>query len=117
MTNNNDEARLAKAAMKSLNVRAPASLKADLKRLAHSRKPASGLWDAVREAFSGAAWTYGAGAAFAAAAIGIFVLRAPPAREAATNLVARPASPQVEVAAPQALQYLWSYDYGGDDDI
>ena len=37
--NEDDDARLAKAAMKSLLVGAPESLKADLKRRARNRKP------------------------------------------------------------------------------
>ncbi len=111
--NENEDARLAKAAMKSLLVCAPESLTADLKRLARNRKPSHSIWDGLREALAGGAWAYGAGAAFAAAAIGIFILRAVPEREAATGVVQRPAR---IAAAPQALQDLWSDDDGEDND-
>jgi len=110
-----DEARLAKAAMKSLLVPAPESLKADLKRLARNRKPAPSIWDSLREALSGGAWAYGAGAAFAAAAIGMFILRAVPPREASPSVAERPA-PRLEVVAPQALADLWADDSGEDND-
>lgn len=113
-----DEARLAKAAMKSLLVPAPQSLKDDLKRMARNRKPASSIWErfaiglgAVRES----AWAYGAGAVFAAAAIGVFVLRAVPPRQAAPSVAERPAQ-RPEVVAPQALADLWSDDDGEDND-
>ncbi len=113
-----DEARLAKAAMKSLLVPAPQSLKDDLKRMARNRKPAPSLWErfavglgAVRES----AWAYGAGAAFAAAAIGVFILRAVPEREAPPSVAERPV-PRIEVAAPQALADLWADDSGEDND-
>jgi hypothetical protein len=110
-----DEARLAKAAMKSLLVAAPQSLKDDLKRLARNRKPAPSIWDALREALSGGAWAYGAGAAFAAAAIGVFILRAVPQREPASAIAQKPA-PRLEAVAPQALADLWSDDDGEDND-
>ena len=118
--NEDDEARLAKAAMKSLHVPAPESLTADLKRLARNRKPArfasgESIWDGLREAMSGGAWAYGAGAAFAAAAVGVFILRAVPEREGAPGVAERPAR-AIEGAAPQALADLWSDDDGGDDD-
>lgn len=107
----NDDARLAKAAMKSLIVPAPESLKAGLKRLARRPEPEASLWDGLRQALSGGAWAYGAGAAFAAAAVGVIVLRAIPVRETAVK-----SAPRVEAAAPQALAELWSDDDGGDDD-
>lgn len=111
-----DDARLARAAMKSLRVPAPESLKADLKRLARGRKPAPSIWDGLRDALSGGAWAYGAaGAAFAAAAIGIFILRAVPERRDAPALAESPA-PRLETPAPQALQDLWADDDGGDHD-
>lgn len=110
-----DEARLAKAAMKSLLVPAPQSLKDDLKRMARNRKPAPSIWDGLREALSGGAWAYGAGAAFAAAAIGVFILRAVPQREMAPSVAERPAQ-RIEVVAPQALADLWSDDSGEDND-
>jgi hypothetical protein len=110
-----DEARLAKAAMRSLLVPAPESLKADLKRLARNRKPAPSIWDGLREAVSGGAWAYGAGAAFAAAAVGVFILRAVPDREPASEVAAKPA-PRLEAVAPEALAGLWSDDDGEDND-
>ena len=110
-----DEARLAKAAMKSLLVPAPQSLKDDLKRMARNRKPQPSVWDALREALSGGAWAYGAGAAFSAAAIGVFILRAVPQRETAPSVAERPAQ-RLEAVAPQALADLWSDDDGGDND-
>lgn len=113
--NEDDEARLAKAAMKSLHVPAPESLTADLKRLARNRKPAPTIWDGLREAMSGGAWAYGAGAAFAAAAVGAFILRAVPEREVSPGVAERPVR-TIEGAAPQALADLWSDDDGGDDD-
>ena len=113
--NEDDDARLAKAAMKSLHVPAPESLTADLKRLARKRKPAPTIWDGLREAMSGGAWAYGAGAAFAAAGVGVFILSAVPGREAATGAVERPAQ-RLENAAPQALAELWADDAGEDND-
>ncbi len=113
--NKDDEARLAKAAMKSLLVPIPEGLKADLKRLARNRKPAPSMWDGLREALSGGAWAYGAGAAFAAAAIGVFILRAVPEREPSSGFALKPA-PRVEVVAPEALAGLWSDDDGEDND-
>lgn len=113
--NEDDEARLSKAAMKSLHVPAPESLKADLKRLARNRKPAPTIWDGLREAMSGGAWAYGAGAAFAAAAVGVFLLRAVPERAGVPAVAERPVR-TIEGAAPQALADLWSDDDGGDDD-
>lgn len=113
--NEDDEARLSKAAMKSLHVPAPESLTADLKRLARNRKPAPSIWEGLREAMSGGAWAYGAGAAFAAAAVGAFILRAVPEREVAPGVAERPVR-AIEGAAPQALADLWSDDDGGDDD-
>ena len=110
-----DEARLAKAAMRSLLVTAPQSLKDDLRRMARNRKPAPSIWDALREALSGGAWAYGAGAAFAAAAIGVFIVRVVPPREAAPSVAERPAQ-RIEVAAPQALADLWADDSGEDND-
>jgi hypothetical protein len=110
-----NDARLAKAAMKSLRVPAPESLTADLKRLARSRKPARSIWDGLRDALEGRAWAYGAGAAFAAAAIGVFILRALPASDAPRELVERPAQ-RLETAPPQALTDLWSDDEGEDND-
>jgi hypothetical protein len=110
-----DDARLAKAAMKSLRVPAPESLTADLKRLARNRKPAPSIWDGLRDALSGGAWVYGAGAAFAAAAIGIFIVHAVPGREARDGVTIKPAQ-RVEAAAPQALTDLWSDDNGEDND-
>ncbi|MBI2385753.1 MAG: hypothetical protein HYV14_07035 [Elusimicrobia bacterium] len=113
--NEDDDARLAKAAMKSLLVPAPQSLKDELKRMARSRKPAPSIWDGLREALSGGAWAYGAGAAFAAAGVGMLILRAVPGREAPPAVAERPVQ-RIESAAPQALADLWSDDDGGDDD-
>jgi hypothetical protein len=118
--NEDEEARLAKAAMRSLHVPSPESLKADLKRLARNRRPArfasgESLWDGLREAMSGGAWAYGAGAAFAAAGIGVLILRAVPDRAASPRIVERPPL-KIEAAQPQALADLWSDDDGGDDD-
>lgn len=109
--NEDDDARLAKAAMKSIRVSAPESLKADLKRLARNRKPAPSMWAGLREALSGGAWAYGAGAAFASAAVGAFILHAVPSREPA----AKPAT-VIEAVAPQTLSDLWSDDDGEDHD-
>ncbi len=109
--NENDE-RLSKAAMKSLIVPAPGSLKADLKRMARNRRAAPSLWDGLREALSAGAWAYGAGAAFAAAAVAVVIVRAIPERGAAPKTVAVVApSP-----APAELADLWSDDDGGDHD-
>lgn len=114
--NEDDEARLAKAAMKSLIVPAPESLKAELKRRARSRKPAPSLWERLRGFAGGESmWAYGAGAAFAAAAIGVFILRAVPQREEAPSIAERRV-PQIEAAAPQSLADLWSDDDGEDND-
>ncbi|MCM2305261.1 MAG: hypothetical protein NDJ72_11195 [Elusimicrobia bacterium] len=113
--NEDDDARLSKAAMKSLIVPAPQGLKDDLKRMARGRRPAPSLWDGLREALSGGAWAYGAGAAFAAAGIGVLLLRAVPEREASPGVAERPVR-TIERAAPQALADLWSDDDGGDDD-
>lgn len=113
--NEDIEARLAKAAMKSLLVPAPEGLKADLKRLARNRKPAPSMWDGLREALSGGAWAYGAGAAFAAAAIGVFILRAVPESESVSGVAEHP-TPRVEAINTQNLADLWSDDDGEDND-
>lgn len=114
--NEDDDGRLAKAAMRSLHVPAPESLKADLKRLARKRKPAPSIWEGLREAMSGGAWAYGAGAAFAAAGIGVLILRAVPERESpAPGRAERPVQ-RLETAAPQALAELWADDEGEDND-
>ncbi len=114
MSENND-ARLAKAAMSSLRVPAPAGLRAELKRLARGRKkkPAS-IWSGLRDAISGGAWAYGAGAAFAAAAAAFLIARAVPERAAAPAIAERPL-PALE-AQPQALRDLWADDDGEDND-
>ncbi|MDO8756939.1 MAG: hypothetical protein Q7J64_02910 [Elusimicrobiota bacterium] len=113
--NEDDDARLAKSAMKSLKVAAPESLKADLKRLARNRKPAPSIWAGLLESLSGGKWAYGAGAAFAAAGISVLILRAVP--DLATTSLApdRPAA-RLETASPQALRDLWSDDSGEDHD-
>lgn len=113
--NNDDDARLAKAAMKSLRVPAPESLTADLKRLARKRKPAPSIWGGLREAFSGGAWAYGAGAAFAAASVGLFLVSAIPERRPADGVAERPAR-RIEAAQPQNMADLWSDDDGEDND-
>lgn len=113
--NEDDDKRLSKAAMRSLHVPAPESLRAELKRLARKRKPAPSIWDGLREAMSGGAWAYGAGAAFAAAGVGVVILRAVPERPSATGVAERPAL-MIEAAPPQALADMWSDDDGGDDD-
>lgn len=114
--NEDYEARLAKAAMKSLLVPAPESLKADLKRLARNRKPAPTMWGGLREALTGGAWAYGTGAAFAAAAIGVFILRAVPEHEPAAVGVALKPVPRLVAVAPQSLKDLWADDDGEDND-
>ncbi|MBI4060925.1 MAG: hypothetical protein HY403_05785 [Elusimicrobia bacterium] len=111
--NESHDARLAKAAMRSLRVSAPESLRADLRRLARARRSAPSFWDDARGFLLGGAWEYGAGAAFAAAGIGIFMLRAVPEPAASLDAARRPAH---AAAAPQALQDLWSDDDGGDDE-
>lgn len=116
--NEDDDARLAKAAMKSLLVPAPESLKADLKRLARNRKPAPSILDRLRRfAFGEPLWAYGAGAAFAAAAIGAFILRpAPePSSRGGAAVADRPA-PRLESVPPQTLAELWADDSGEDND-
>lgn len=113
-----DDKRLAKAAMKSLHVPAPESLRAELKRLARKRKPAPSLWERLRRFAEGEpTWAYGTGAAFAAAAIGVFILRPGPDRiaESSPAVAERPAL-RIEAAAPQVLADMWSDDDGGDDD-
>ena len=111
--NEDKDARLAKAAMKSLLVPAPDGLKAELKRMARARKAAPSFWDGLRERFSfGEAWAYGAGAAFAAAGLGIVILRPVPPRASEPE---RPAQ-ALETAAPQTLQDLWTDDDGEDHD-
>lgn len=117
--NEDEEARLSKAAMKSLLAAAPESLKADLKRMARNRKPArfasgESIWDGLREAMQGGAWAYGAGAAFAAASVGAILLRAVPPPDAVPSVAER--APRLEAAAPQYLADLWSEDDGEDHD-
>lgn len=119
--NENDDARLAKAAMRSLLAAAPGDLKADLKRLARNRRPAPSIWDGLREALSGGAWAYGAGAAFAAAAVGLFILSAVPDRfsggePTAPGILAQRTAPRVEAVSPQALRDMWTDDEGEDND-
>ena len=109
--NENDE-RLAKAAMKSLIVPAPESLKADLKRMARAKQaPRPSLWDAFMESVSGGAWAYGAGAAFAAAAVAVVIVKAIPEKT-----VAPVQAVAVVAASPAELADLWSDDDGGDHD-
>lgn len=105
--------KLAKEAMKSLFTPAPEDLKAELKRLARARSapPAPSLWDGLREMLAGGQWAYGAGAAFAAAAVAVVLFETVPARTKPAETVA----PQAAVA-PQALAELWSDDDGGDHD-
>jgi len=110
-----DDARLAKAAMKSLRVPAPESLTADLKRLARNRKPARSVWAGLRDALEGGAWAYGAGAAFAAAAVALIIMRSMPEREPVKEFAERPAL-RLEAAPQQALRDLWSDDEGEDND-
>ncbi len=109
------DARLAKAAMQSLLVSAPESLKADLKRRARNRKTAPGIWDALLNGFSGGTWAYGAGAVFAAAAIGIFMLRVVPERQRARGVALQSAA-HPEIISPQSLRDMWSDDDGADHD-
>ena len=114
--NEDDDARLAQAAMKSLRVPAPESLRADLKRMARNRKPVLSLWDRLRRFAEGeSTWAYGAGAAFAAAGIGVLIFRSVPGGEVSTGAAERPAQ-RLETAAPQALADLWSDDAGEDND-
>ena len=107
---NEKDERLAKAAMKHMIVPAPESLKADLKRMARSRKTEPSLWDSLKEALSGDAWAYGAGAAFAAAAVAVVIVRAIPERTAPVETVVAVAATHAELVA------LWSDDDGGDHD-
>lgn len=107
--------RLAKSAMRSLRVPAPESLKADLKRLARNRKPAPSIWAGLLDSLSDGKWAYGAGAAFAAAGIGVIILRSVPERAAGPADRDRPAV-RMEAASPQALRELWSDDSGEDHD-
>lgn len=113
MTNEDHDARIAKAAMRSLRVPAPQSLKDDLKRMARGRQPAPSPWDGLREALSGGAWAYGAGAAFAAAGVGVLILRAVPPPEPTRPRAVAEAAPS---PSAQVLADLWSDDDGGDDD-
>lgn len=108
--NEDDNERLARAAMRSLKVSAPQSLKADLKRLARNRKPAPSVWAGLLDSLSGGKWAYGASAAFAAAAIAVVILRAMPERA--------PAPRKAAVAEPavRALADMWADDSGEDND-
>lgn len=105
--------KLAKEAMKSLFTPAPDDLKAELKRLARAKSapPAPSLWEKLRELFAGGQWAYGAGAAFAAAAVAVVLFEAVPTRTK-PGAVETPEA----VVAPQALAELWSDDDGGDHD-
>lgn len=107
--NENDE-RLAKAAMKHMIVPAPESLKADLKRMARARKKEPSLWDSLWETLSGGQWAYGASAAFAAAAVAVVIVRAIPERTAPAATVVSAETTPAELAA------LWTDDDGGDHD-
>lgn len=113
--NEDENARLARSAMKSLRIAAPESLRADLKRLARNRKPAPSIWAGLLDSLSGGKWMYGAGAAFAAAGIGVLILRAVPERGMGPAAPDRPAA-RLETASPQALRDLWSDDSGEDYD-
>ncbi len=110
--NEDEDARLSKAAMKSLRVPAPESLKANLKRLARSHKPKPTLWDRLRERFAvgESGWAYGAGAAFASVAVAVVLVRAVPERA--------PAERRTVVIEPsvQSLAELWADDAGEDND-
>ena len=127
------DARWSRAAMESLDVEAPADLKARLKSMARARPPEPSIWDGLREALSGGAWAYGAGAAFAAATVALALWNAIPAAgplsgdslalapvapvtlpvDAAVAAVA-PVTPVASVAAD--LAGLWTDDDGEDHD-
>lgn len=130
------DARLARAAMKALSARAPAELTAALKRRARSLEDGPSPWEALRRALSGGSWAYGAGAAFAAASVVAAVWSALPPEGSAppAELAGRtppPGAPafRSEPAAPATLQArrapteieldlaaLWTDDDGEDHD-
>lgn len=113
---NHDE-RLAKAAMKSLRVDAPDALKLALKRQARERAARPSFWETAREALTDGLWSYGGGAAFAAAAVAGLILSAPAPRVApAPGAGPRPERVTAVPAPPQALADLWADDDGADDD-
>lgn len=129
------DARLARAAMQSLSIEAPPDLKAELKRLARARRQEPSIWDGLRAALSGGAWAYGAGAAFASAAVALALWNAVPQAESvagaqvaldapsATTVAAAPAVAVASVAPVRSLSAdaadlaaLWTDDDGEDHD-
>jgi hypothetical protein len=132
--NEESDARLARVAMQSLSVEAPADLKEELKRRARARVPqllaptvgsAPSIFDGLREALAGRAWAYGAGAAFSAASVAAFIWSALPAGvPAPEGLPVAVESGQVpaadgapaEVVPVESLADLWTDDDGEDHD-
>ncbi len=113
MTEPNDE-RISKAALRHLRAEAPADLVAGLKRAARAKKSEPSVWDALREALSGNAWAYGAGAAFAAAGVLFAIVQAIPERPAA--VVEAPVAHSAPAPTEADLAALWADDDGGDHD-
>ncbi len=114
--------RLARAARELLRASAPAmpaDLKAALKREARRRAAGEGAprWVAsLRAALTAAPWAFGAGAAFAAAALVVAVRFAAAPRPEAGG-VARREVPRAKSAARAKLTAdLWSDDDGSDHD-
>ncbi len=125
LTSDDLDARLARAAMQSLAVSAPEDLKEELKRRARARKPAPSIFDGLREALSGRAWVYGAGAALATASFAAFIwsgvpeaVSIPGGMPVAVEISPAPAvaAPPSEVAPAESLADLWSDDDGEDHD-
>lgn len=123
------DARLARAAMMSLSVAAPADLKEELKRRARARKPAPSIFEGLREALSGGAWAYGAGAALATASVAAFIwsgvpegASVPESMKVAAQTRPAPAASTPSEVAPmevvpvESLADLWSDDNGEDHD-
>ena len=136
LNSEDSDARLARAAMQSLSVAAPADLKEELKRRARARVPkllaptvgsSSSIFDGLREALSGRAWAYGAGAALATAAVAVFIWSGVPgavsipggmpvAEISPAPAVAPSEVVPMEVVPVESLADLWSDDDGEDHD-
>lgn len=111
--------RIVRAAMQSLSTQAPAGLKAELRRMV--RPPQPSVWDGLRQALSGGAWAYGAGAAFAAAVVALALWRAVPAagpEMRASSLAARSSEGVADavIASASDLAAMWADDDGEDHD-
>lgn len=96
----------------------PADLKADLKRRARERSTCRSWPDLLRDSFGIGPWTYGVGAALAAACLAVVARFADAPRPVPAPVALIEPRPSVYAlpAGAAPLADLWSDDDGGDDD-